>query len=248
MSTKGSKSQLRAKQDFLSSLETAMRIYGPAKEMCKFDGESFEETTYQPNVAAKVVGLAFLSAVAAWEDFVANVYLGYLSGYPAPNGSIPELRVGKAENKSHALLLAAGESNDREAERRMRWSSFRWVQLISEVHFKKANPFLAVSDEDIEWLDLSVTIRNRVAHNSDKAKTRFKFSFNKLVGNPQDAPLPKGFSPGWLLNASLQSHPKLQALDSSDHHWGDLFEGYVSLWLRIAELICPGEVSLRRGQ
>ncbi|QWT45382.1 hypothetical protein [Azospira inquinata] len=243
MQKKGSKAQLRAKQDLLSSLETAMRIYGPAKEMCKFDGESFEETTYQPNVAAKVVGLAFLSAVAAWEDFVANVYLGYLSGYPAPNGSLPELRAGKAEDKNHALLLAAGESNNREAERRMRWSSFRWVQSISEVHFKKANPFLVVSIKDIEWLDFSVIIRNRVAHNSDKAKKQFKDSFNKLVGNPKDAPLPNGFSPGWLLNAILQSHPKLKTLDSYDHHYGDLFEGYVSLWLRIAELICPGEIS-----
>lgn len=242
MKAKGSKAQSRAKLDLHSSLKTAMRIYGPAKEMCKFDGESFEETTYQPNVAAKIVGLAFLSAAAAWEDFVANIFLGYLSGYPAPNGESPKLRAGKAENKRHALLILAGEPNSREAERRMRWSSFRWVQSVSEIHFKKDNPFLAVSSTDIEWLDLSVIIRNRVAHNSEKAKKQFKDSFNRLVGSPKDAPLPNGFSPGWLLNAILQSHPKLKALDSDDHYWGDLFEGYVNLWQKIADTICPGDI------
>lgn len=242
MRTKGTKAQLRAKKDLLASLETALRIYGPAREMCKFDGESFEETTYQPNVAAKIIGLAFLSAVAAWEDFVANVYLGYLSGYPAPNGMLPELRAGRATDKSHALLLAAGESNAKEAERRMRWSSFRWVQSLSQVHYKHGNPFQLISDSDIQWLDLAVIIRNRVAHNSDKAKKQFKDSFNKLIGNPKDAPLPNGFSPGWLLTAILESHPRLMVLYSEDHYWGDLFEGYISLWIHIADRICPGEI------
>jgi hypothetical protein len=208
--------------------------------MCKFDRDSFDETMYQPNVAAKVVGLAFLSAVAAWEDFVANIYLGYLSGYPAASGYIPELRAGKATNKSHALLLAAGECNAREAERRMRWGSFRWVRSLSQVHFKSGNPFEAVADRDVEWLDLAITIRNRVAHNSDKSKSQFKEAFNRLVGEPKGTPLPSGFSPGWLLTAILESHPKLKTLDSDEHFWGDLFEGYISLWCRIAEQLCPG--------
>lgn len=238
---KGSRAQWRAKQDFLASLETASRIYVPAREMCKYDYESFEGTTFQPNVAAKVVGLAFLSAVAAWEDFVSNIYLGYLSGYPAPNGYVPELRVGKASNKSHALLLAAGESIPREAERRMKWGSFRWLRSLSKVHFKTGNPFDTVAESDIEWLDLAVVIRNRVAHNSDKSKKLFKDAFNKLVGEQKNTPLPSGFSPGWLLTSFLESHPKLRALNSDEHHWGDLFEGYISLWCRIAAHLCPGE-------
>lgn len=238
---KGAKAQSRAKQDFLASLETAGRIYGPARELCKYDYETFEGTMYQPNVAAKVVGLAFLSAVSAWEDFVSNIYLGYLSGYPAPNGYTPELRVGKAANKSHALLLAAGESNLREAERRMKWGSLRWVRSLSKVHFKAGNPFQAITDSDVEWIDLAVIIRNRVAHNSDKSKKLFKEAFNKLVGEHKDTPLPTGFSPGWLLTAFLESYPKLRTLYSDEHYWGDLFEGYISLWCRIAEHLCPGE-------
>lgn len=57
---RGSKAQQRSKAVFFAALETSIRIYGPAREMCKYDFESFGETTYQPTVAAKVVGLAFL--------------------------------------------------------------------------------------------------------------------------------------------------------------------------------------------
>ncbi|MDP1786409.1 hypothetical protein [Nitrosomonas sp.] len=165
--TRGLSSQKRAKKDLFSSLDTVLRIYIPAREMCKFDYDSFEKTAYHPNVAEKIIGLSFLSAVAAWEDFISHIYLGYLCGYTSPNGSSPELRAGKCQDKSHALLLASGESNYRDAERRMRWGNLRWVKSLASVHFENDNP-------------------------------------------------------------------------SDDHHWGDVFEGYISLFERLAEEICPG--------
>jgi hypothetical protein len=207
--------------------------------MCVFSYESFNDSTYQPNVAAKVVGLAFLSAVAAWEDFLEDIYLGYLCGYPAPSGFLPKLRCGAAQNKSHALLLAAGESNEREAERKLRWSSFKWVQGLSEVHFSRDNVFLQVSDADVAWLDLAQTVRNRVAHNSEKAKHQYKVALNRLVGEKPDAALPRGFAPGKFL-IFMPSDPPFTMLQSDDHFWGDVFEGYISLWKRLAMQLCPG--------
>src|SRR5450830_27130 len=208
--------------------------------MCNYTYESFEECTYQPNVAAKVVGLAFLSAVAAWEDFVEDVYLGYLSGYPSPNGHVPTLRCGSAKDKSHALLLVAGESNPREAARKLKWGSFKWVRSLSEVHFGKRNVFLGVSERDVAWLELAQIVRNRVAHNSEKAKLQYKMALNRLMGEPSHSALPRGFAPGKFLLYLTSNAPQLQPLQSADHHWGDVFEGYVSLWHRIAWQLCPG--------
>ena len=167
--------------------------------MCIFSYESFHETPYQPNVAVKIIGLAFLSAVAAWEDFVEEIYLGYLCSYPAPNGYRPKLRIGSAQNKAHALLLAAGESKPTEAERKLRWNSFKWIKSLSEVHFTKENVFLQVTDDDIAWLDLAQVVRNRVAHNSNKAKQQYKSALNKLMKEPISTPLPRGFAPGKFL-------------------------------------------------
>jgi hypothetical protein len=238
---RGTRSQVRARTDFYSALDTACRIYWPAREMCLFTQESFNESTYQPNVAAKVVGLSFLSAVSAWEDFVEDVYLGYLSGYPAPSGYLPKLQAGPARNKAHALLLAAGESNPREAERKLRWSSFKWVRSVSEVHFHRDNVFLRVSESDVSWLDLAQVVRNRIAHNSEKAKHQYKVALNKLMGQPPDLALPKGFAPGKFLIYTTANDPVLAPLRSDDHHWGDIFEGYVSLWRRLALQLCPGD-------
>lgn len=236
---RGSSAQARAKTDLLRSLETAVRIYGPAREMCRFTYESFNETSYQPNVAAKIVGLAFLSAVAAWEDFVEDVYLGYLCGYPAPNGYTPRVRAGLAQNKTHALTLAAGESNEHEAERKLKWSAFKWVQALASVHFAPNNVFAKVSANDVAWLDLAQIVRNRVAHNSAKAKLQYKAALNRLISNRPDAPLPRGFSPGKFLiyktDADLQLRPLLQ----DEHYWPDVFEGYISLWTRLANELCP---------
>ena len=238
-STKGNRAQKRAKEDFLSALDTALRIYAPTREMCKFDYESFEESTFHPKVAAKVIGLAFLCGVAAWEDFLCSVYLGYLCGYPAPNGNAPRLRCGRSPNRSHALLLASGESTSREAERKMRWSSFKWIKAISKIHFYSENPFNQVSDSDIRWLDYAVTIRNRVAHTSDKAKAQFKEIANHIASEPKGSSLPPGFSPGQLLITRLDQLQSNHPLASSDHHWGDFFEGFFSLWVRLADQICP---------
>jgi hypothetical protein len=236
---RGSRAQANAKSRFLASLDTARRIYAPAREMCRYTYESFGETDYQPNVAAKVVGLAFLSAVAAWEDFIEDIYLGYLCGYPAPNGYKPNLRAGPAQSKPHALTLAAGESNERDAERKLRWSSFKWVQSLATVHFAPANVFARVSDADVAWLDLAQIVRNRVAHNSEKAKHQYKVALNRLMGDKPTSPLPPGFSPGKFLiyrtNADKQLHPLMQ----DDHHWPDVFEGYLSLWERLANELCP---------
>jgi hypothetical protein len=242
MSTpRGSVSQKRARTNFLLALDTACRIYWPAREMCRYTDESFNGSTYHPNVAAKVVGLAFLSAVAAWEDFVEEIYLGYLSGYPAPNGYSPKLRTGTAKNKAHAQLLAAGESNEREAERKLRWSNFKWVSSLSQVHFVRDNVFTQVSETDVAWLELAQTVRNRIAHNSEKAKQQYKAALNRLMGENKDMALPRGFAPGKFLIYTTDADFQLSPLLADDHHWPDVFEGYISLWQRLAIQLCPGE-------
>ena len=186
-----------------------------------------------------MVSLAFLSAVAAWEDFVEDVYLGYLCGYAAPGGYQPRMLAGPAQNKTHALKLAAGEWNSKEAERKLRWNSFKWVQGISKVHFAPSNVFVKVPAQDVAWLDLAQIVRNRVAHNSEKAKAQFKVALNLLVNNDKNEPLPRGFSPGKFLVYRTDSDKELMSLAQDHHYWPDVFEGYISLWERLANELCP---------
>ncbi|MGT2505581.1 hypothetical protein [Cupriavidus basilensis] len=242
---KGTAAQKRTKQELFAALDTACRIYGPAREMCVYNHESFEEGAYQPNVAAKVVGLAFLGAVSAWEDFIADTYLGYLCGYPSEGGYLPEALCGQALNRTHALMLASGEANPKDAERRMRWNSPRWMKGTSRIHFKSDNPFHGITEPTVKWLEAAVVIRNRVAHNSNKAKSQFKDIANWMIGAPKGSSLLPGYSPGRLLIEHLEPYPSLHHLRDDDHFWGDIFEGYVSLWRRLADEISPGVPSSR---
>ena len=67
-------------------------------------------------------------------------------------------------------------------------------------------------------------------------------ALNRLVGEPNNTALPRGFGPGKFLIVSTSSIPELSALESEDHHWGDVFEGYLSLWIRLAWQLCPDAV------
>ena len=96
------------------------------------------------------------------------------------------------------------------------------------------NVFAKVSAEDVDWLDLAQIIRNRVAHNSEKAKLQYKTALNRLMNDKPDSPLPPGFAPGKFLIYTTNADKQLRPLMQDDHYWPDVFEGYISLWTRLA--------------
>jgi hypothetical protein len=126
-----------------------------------------------------------------------------------------------------------------EAARRLRWNNFRWVRDLSTVHFTADNVFRRVAVNDLDWLDLAQVVRNRIAHNSEKAKHQYKRALNKLVDGEPDAALPPGFAPGRFLIYPTKGGSRLEELALDDHFWGDVFEGYISLWERLANHLCP---------
>ncbi|SPA28930.1 hypothetical protein CBM2637_A70114 [Cupriavidus taiwanensis] len=68
---------------------------------------------------------------------------------------------------------------------------------------------------------------------------QFKHLANQMIEAPKEAPLPPGFSPGMLLIEMVEPHPALHDLEGDEHHWGDIFEGYMGLWKRLADFISP---------
>lgn len=231
--------QDRSRDELVARLMTALRIYTPARYCCRFDQDSFFETFYQPQVAAKVIGLAFLDAVTAWEDFVERAFLDYLSGYVAKTGYAPKLRTGRAMNRTHAAQVLTGEANAKQAERRCRWNSFRWVLSVASIHFHSSNPFADTSPDVVRYLEHATIIRNRVAHNSDRSRNNFRMTANALRGKTAESKLRRGYSPGWLLaELSEDSFPSREG-DYFAWQWYDNFESFISLWIQEADRIVP---------
>lgn len=218
---------------------TALRIYAPARDCCRLGYDSFLYSVYQPRVAAKVIGLAFLDAVTAWEDFLQQVFLGYMCGYCAPTGYCPKLRAGNAVNRTHAVQLLSGEVNPKEADRRCRWNSIRWVVSVASIHFQSPNPFSSMPENVAKHLEYATTIRNRVAHSSEKALDSFRSAANLLRKLDSNKKLPRGYSPGQLLIDDADDSFPSNESDDFVCEWGDFFEAYVCLCLEQAERIVP---------
>ena len=131
------------------------------------------------------------------------------------------------------------EENPKEAERRTRWNSIKWVQSVASIHFLTGDPFTSMDSQVTLHIEWATTIRNRVAHNSDKARAQFKDVANRLLKRPAGTAIGRGFSPGQLLIAiSLDTFPAPE-LDYDYQTWGDNFEAYISLFLEEARRIVP---------
>jgi hypothetical protein len=91
-----------------------------------------------------------------------------------------------------------------------------------------------------QYLGFATAIRNRVAHNSDKAKSSFKEASNRILQRPPGTSLDPGFSPGQLLIAeSSNSFPASELVLEKHSGWGDNFESYISLFIEEADRMVP---------
>lgn len=218
--------QAASKASLEASLMTALRIYGPTRCQCRRDYDNIRFADYHPVVAAKIIGLAFVSALTAWEDFLSEVFLGYMCGYQSPNGYAPRLRTGASHNRTHAIQVLTGEANPKEAERRTRWSTIRWVQSVAPIHFRAGDPFTSMDRHVTLHMEWATSIRNRIVHNSDKARAQFKDVANRLLQRPANTPIGRGFSPGQLLIAhSLDTFPAVELDYEFCETWGRQFRG-----------------------
>ena len=206
----------------------------------RYSYESFEENPYQPRVAQKVVGLAFLSAAAAWEQFVEHVFLGFMAGATSGSGYSPSLRLGACKNRSHALRVL-GAASGGEPHRSLRWNDWAWVSQVAAVFFRSGTPFSQLDALTIARLRDAQIIRNRVAHDSAKARHQFKRCVNTLKGELPDGALPRGFSPGEFLadEAPAELFCGFDVYPADPHTWGDFFEYFVSTFFEASVVLSP---------
>jgi len=229
-----------ARNRLWAALITSLRIYHPAREWMLYSYESFEENPYQPRVAQKVVGLAFLSAVAAWEQFVEHVFFGYMAGAASGSGYSPVLLLGPCKNRSHALCVL-GAASGGEPTRTLRWNDWAWVTHVARVFFRSGEPFSLLDAVSVARLRDAQVVRNRVAHDSTKARHQFKRCVNALEGEAVDKALPRGFSPGEFLANEVPPgcFSSFTVYPAAQHMWGDFFECFASMFFEASVVLSP---------
>lgn len=162
MSATSLKSTINRFEERLSSSE---ELFNSVYAVACGDKEP-EEGCLSRSQSSRVVSLAFLQMVTAWEDFVECIFLRYMVGAESPSGYKPRLRQTKPKNLDAAFeLLCEGKKLEF-----LKWSNIDKIRDRAKVYFEKGEPFQVIRGDHFKDI---FTIRNRIAHCSDASKEDF---------------------------------------------------------------------------
>lgn len=222
------------RSQFENALDSAEELYLVVKPIADGTWNSINgwEALF-PGQARRVVSLAFLQSVIAWEDFVEAVFVRYLAGAKSPSAYRPTLRLAAAKSLTHALQLASGDPDYDSQKHYISWNKWKNVESLAKVFFEAGRPFTRLTDHEKQRLADCVVIRNRIAHSSPKCKTDFIKIAKNHLGLSEAGKLPQGFSAGYLL---LTQSNRLFGATSAVRPF---FEQYMALIRSCADRICP---------
>ena len=218
-----------ARTAFNEVINQANRLYGVITPFCTMSKVRTVGNWIHPKQADRFLGLAFLSVLAGWEEFVEVSFIRYLAGSKTKSGFAPRLRIGRCESLRHAYEIVSGQLNFDPTRKFINWSSFQGVIDRAMLFFGNGEPYSHVSSHEIKKINDANKVRNRVAHGSKKCKADFrKVSLTML----NQSSIQQGFDVGMLLLSS----PATQFPATQEH---DLFKAYIAFFEDLRDRIVP---------
>lgn len=136
---------------------------------------------------ALIYELAFLRCFLAWEIFLEETFYAYMLRKPAPDGTTYRRYVAP-KNTDHAQKIIRGQ------RRFSAWTNSDEIVRRAELYFDSGEPFTSGLGTISSDLADMVTVRNRIAHRSGSAKTRFLELVRRKHGS-----VPQGTNAGRFL-------------------------------------------------
>lgn len=196
-----------AKAAFVKSLDSAENLFAAVSPYLQRNYDSISTNPLHAEQARRVVALAFLAAVSAWEEFIEFALTRYLAGAQSPGGLKAKPRAGYADSVAHAFELISGELGFDPERNFLSWTPGETLRR-ARIYFVGGEPFFSALAQYRERLDDFFAVRNRVAHSSTKARQAFKTVAMKL--DPKSASkLRQGFSVGeFLVSPAVKGFPE----------------------------------------
>lgn len=188
-----------------------------------------------PEQARRVVELAFLGMISAWEEFLERSFVRYLAGATSDSGYQPRLRLSRANSIAHSYHLLSGDPDFDPTRNYAKFSDYRWVVAIAKVYFDHGAPYSQLLHANLDVLSHATKLRNRVAHGSTKTREDFKRSARVHLGLQDNAPLQQGYGVGDLL---MQRAERLFGQEMRDQNL-PYFMAYALRLRYLARQICP---------
>ena len=180
-----------------------------------------------PKYVEQITGLAFMGVVSAWEEFLELTLVRYVAGAAGTNYS-PVHKFGSANSIAHSYELLSQNPNYDPQKNYLKVNDSRWVLQVADFIFDQ-HPYGNLSSKT-ELLRNALNIRNRIAHNSSKSRSKFKETAVWFL-QPKNNLLRRSYGPGTLLSDKVKRHFK----SKGQSH----FIAYLDLYESLAEAIVP---------
>ena len=221
-------------RSFLAASRSARDIVSAVSEVAAINPNTTGPRLH-PEQARRVVELAFLGLVSAWEEFLEQSFVRYLAGAKSGSDYAAPLRLGSASCIKHAYQLISGDPEYDPARNYSRFGEPKWVIAISRNYMAQGSPYATKLHPSLEILNAAVRLRNRVAHNSSKSRADFKRTALVHLGYAVDAKLSQGYGVGDLLTSPANRLFGQRVRDRGLNY----FQAYNAKFRHLAKEICP---------
>lgn len=222
------------RESFVAATQSAEALVEAVSGMAAIHPQA-EGPRLHPEHCRRIVELAFLGLISAWEEFLEQSFVRYLAGAKADNNYAPTLRLGKAASIKHSYHLVSGDPAYDPTKNYSKFGDPKWVIAISKNYFEIGAPYATKMHPNLQVLQEAIRLRNRVAHNSGKSREDFKRSARIHLGLAENAPLVQGYGVGDLLTSKAKKLFGQQAKDSGL----TFFSAYTARLRRLAKEIAP---------
>lgn len=185
-----------------------------------------------PKYIRQVVELAFMGVVASWEEFLEMVLVRYVAGAKTGAGYQPTPKHGRAQSLKHAYQILSNSAKFNPSKDYLKVTDPSWVTNQADFLFS-SHGFSDVKTKSV-LLGHASSIRNRVAHSSEKCRVDFKDTALYFL-QPANGRLKQGYGAGDLLETQVLRHFGQQSIQAQHSH----FSAFVELYKSLANKIVP---------
>ena len=218
------------REEFLREIDSAKTLVATVNGLPRKIKPS-NHVGIHPKYVLQVVELAFMGVVSAWEEFLERTLTRYVARAVTNSGYSPSHKFGSANSITHAYELLS-QIVDYDPQRNyLKVNDPGWVRRTADFFFCQ-HPYGCLSNKE-DLLKAANSIRNRVAHNSEKCRADFNERAVWFI-QPQNDTLKQGFGPGMLLTEEVKRHFGYQMNQGQSH-----FDAYMLLYQDLAVKIVP---------
>jgi hypothetical protein len=221
------------KKTFLNEVAVARHLVDTIRNIPqKVRPSKIVKVSLHPKFTQQVIALAFMGVVAAWEEFLERSLVRYLAGAQTASGYSPTPKIGVANTIQHAYEILSQNANYDSTQKYLKASDPKWILSMADFFFSSHSYSCLREKNDL--IKHASSIRNRVAHGSEKSRTDFRATAIHFL-HPVNNKLPKSFGPGRLLAEPIQRHLGAQDEQAGRSH----IAGYFRMYEALANKIVP---------